>query len=479
MIVRIVALLSLLVPLAAAQTASQPGEDARPNIVILLSDDLRWDYLGVAGHPFLETPELDRLAREGACFENAVVVTPLCSPSRATLLTGMGIATHRIGRNGGEFPRRISNLAERLKAAGYTTALLGKTGFTDQPKGFDYLVDFLSPQDGGRGDTYNRAVLTAGDRKIKTDGFSTDALAALAVEHLGEVQRPFFLVLSVKNPHVPYTPPARHSRLYNDAEITLPESYRDPVGDLPGLIRHHRDDKAPLFVSMPLQKQYRALERAPSRKPPGPRLIRKYVKMIPSIDDALATLRKGLEEQGHWDNTVMIFTSDNGILLGEKGIFGKELLYEPSIRVPLLIRDPRGRAGLKIPGPVLNLDLAPTCLAYAGLTPPPEMTGRDLRPLLRGQAKTVREDCLLVSGYAPHLRRPAMMGVRGERFKYIRYLRGGLEEELFDLQSDPGERRDLSDDPAAAATLEKMRARLDELAKEDGLPGEWLEPFPF
>lgn len=471
-----------------AQERQPPGlpaggavRDARPNIVMIVTDDLRYDFTGYAGHPLLKTPAIDRLAHEGVVFDNAYVITPLCAPSRATLLTGLRTYTHGIVRNGMTLYASRPTIATRLHAAGYATALIGKFGLSDSstPRpGFDHWVSFRTRDEGGRGDTYVNPEFNVDGRVERSPGFSADALAKHATDWIQQPHdRPFFLLLALKTPHVPYLPPRRHAKLFVHDPIKLPDSYDDPPDNLPPLLRKIGYGDHPLCIGDPLRKQIESIRNGRPKEDPVSRFVRRYLKMIPSIDETVAKLREALENSGQLDHTVIIFTSDNGMLLGEKGIVGKELAYDPSIRVPLVMRLPgAAHNGRRVAQPVLNLDWAPTLLDLAGASAPIEMHGASLRPLLRGDARTWRRDWLMVSRAERGSDRPDFLAVCSRDWKYIRYVRGALFEELFDLRSDPGERTNLVSKPSAAAQLEHMRTRMGQLLEQAGHDRAWMVP---
>jgi len=471
---------------AAGQTQSAPATQsgsvpAGPNLILILTDDQRWDTLGCTGHPFIRTPTIDRLARDGVRFENAFVITPVCAPSRATILTGRSTFAHGVLNNDGVLPRREKTIATYLKQAGYQTAFLGKyhLGRNSQPKpGWDHWVEYTAPQEGGRGSTYRNAVFTVDGQAVPRPGFSTDVLAEYAVDWIGRPRdAPFFLLLALRNAHARWLPPERHRALYTDAPLRLPTSYRDPVERLPRFIRG--EQTAPPIIPADWMETFYEGAREKYTDDTLPRLLLDYARMIPSIDETVAKICDALRARGLGNNTVILYTSDNGLLAGEHGILGKGLPYEPSIRVPLILYDPRAHdGGRRLKQQVLNLDLAPTVLELAGLTPPPEMTGRSLLPLLADPQIACRQDWLIYSHVPPDARqRPDYIGLRSEQWKYVRYLRGGLEEELFDLRGDPDERCNLAGSPQHVARLEQFRARMRELMQADNLAAAWFEPF--
>ncbi len=444
-----------------------PAVPSRPNIVMVFTDDQRADFLGCSPHPFVNTPNIDSLARSGVRFDNMFVVTSLCCPSRATVLSGLYTHLTGVTENGQDLDYDASKpyLPRLLKEAGYTTAFIGKYHMGEKafprPE-FDYWA--AMDQNNGRG-KYIDPRLNINGKVISNTGHSTDVLSGLALDWLKERQdKPFFLLLSLRNLHFPWTPPARHADLYRNATVELPASF----DDAPGLLPWAGGGKQYTNLTGNLINKFS------DRSVGVTQFVRDYARMIPSIDENVGLLIQQLKKSGLYDNTVFLYSSDNGILLGEHGLVRKGLFYEPSIRVPLLIRyPPRLPADVKIDAQALNLDLAPTLLDLAGITPPAAMQGRSLIPVARGEEESWRQDWLFMEQY-PEGGRPPILAVRGERWKYVRAAGEAVEEELFDLVSDPGERHNLAGKAAHASRLESMRRRMKELLLEVKAPAEWM-----
>ncbi|MEM7583439.1 MAG: sulfatase-like hydrolase/transferase [Acidobacteriota bacterium] len=439
-----------------------------PNIVVVLSDDQRYDTLGMNGHPFIETPNIDRLARQGVRFDNSFVITSLCQPSRATLLTGRYTHRTQVTANRGANRNPEASMVVRLRQAGYRTGFFGKYHLEDctpRPE-FDHWECLAGRL--GQG-TYVEGKINVNGVKQPYEGYSTDTVTERANAWIASQQdRPFFALISVKNPHVPLTPPPRHAELYADAEIALPASADDPKEGLPAYVRAE-------MIAPALAQELEAQADTAAASDAAIGVLRSYARMIPSIDDVVGRVDAGLEAAGLRDHTLLVFTSDNGILLGEHGIFRKKLAYEPSIRVPLVMRLPgRIPAGSRPPQMVLNVDLAATFLDAAGVEPEPELEldGRSLLELLDNPRARWRESWVYI---APYRRRsqPPFLALRTERWKYVRYAGSPIEEQLFDLQSDPAERQNLAAAPASQRQLERMRRQLRQGARELELPPSW------
>ncbi len=442
--------------LLCAAVIAQPA--SRPNIVFILVDDLRWDALGVAGHPFIKTPNIDRIAKEGLLFRNAFVTTPLCSPSRASFLTGQYVHKHNIVGN--EKPQVFNPLSFKLttfpmllERAGYETAYVGKwhMGNDDAPRpGFDRWVSFK-----GQG-AYNDPVINFDGKAEKVPGYMTDLLSDYAIEFVKRQHaKPFMLYLAHKAIHGPFTPAERHKDLYSGQTIKRAPNAQDTLEGKPMLRRT-------------------VGERVAGRPGGGPsdEAIRNQMRCLTAIDEGVGRVLKALEETKQLDNTIVIFTSDNGYFWGEHGLGDKRAAYEESIRIPLFVRYPkmikagttREQAALN---PVLNIDIAPTLLELAGAPIPKEMHGRSLAPLFKGNPKKWRESFL--SEYFAEERFPniaSWQAVRTARWKYIHYTELDGADELYDLKTDPGEMKNLIGEPSAQSALKTMKQELQRLLKE-------------
>ncbi|MCC6389489.1 MAG: sulfatase-like hydrolase/transferase [Bryobacterales bacterium] len=433
----------------------------RPNFVFVLVDDLRFDELRCTGHPFAQTPNADRLAREGANFRNAFATTPLCSPSRASFLTGLYPHAHGIRDNTDRSAasHKLVTWPRVLHEAGYETAFLGKwhMGNDDSPRpGFDHWVSFP-----GQGETVD-PVLNVNGKILRTRGYVTDILTEQAAQFLERPRnKPFCLYLSHKaiHPNVQqrndgsitsygradeFIPAGRHRTLYQGESIPHRENYGIAPREKPALMR-------PIEGLAPLGRETATDDAT----------ILNRMRMTKAIDEGLGRLLDVLTRKGVLDETVIIFTSDHGYFHGEHGLnYERRLAYEEAIRIPLLIRYPPAfRAGSQPEGFALSIDIAPTVLELAGAAGP-KMHGRPL-------TKEPGRDAFLIEYYSdtvfPRIRNMGYHAVRTRRWKYIHY--GELDgmDELYDLSSDPYEMRNRIDGSPEAPEL---RRRLRELLKE-------------
>lgn len=451
----------------------------KPNILVIVTDDQRWDQFGLvqaeqgknALFPFLKTPHLDALANDGMRFRNAFVTTSLCSPSRSTILTGQFAHSHGVIDNytpASDQP----NWASILGNSGYTTAYFGKWhhGRQLERPGFDYVATFRGQGHymGTRFFIGENDARTTQDTKGYVDSHSVDYF----IDYLDAPRgKPFAAMIGLKAVHQPFIPMAEHAGVYRDEKI-LP---------------------APNWSSAPPWSNYR--NAAPKR-----RTYRNFwndiLETMLGLDQNLGRIIQALETHGLTDNTVVIFTSDNGYYLGEHLLGDKRSAYEESMRVPMLIRYPgEVSAGAQSDELVLNLDLAPTILDFAGVSPTEQMHGKSLRPLFSENPEPWREAILYEHWELPYdaekwpdkpgnqgalnvLRTPTILAVRTGEHKLITYPENDYESELFDLRDDPYETRNLAGDAEYAelrsAMCEKLAALLDEYQYSYLWPiGQW------
>ncbi len=448
---------------------AQPKNDSaqRPNIIFILVDDMRWDQLGTTGHPFVQTPNIDRIGREGMIFENAFVCTPLCSPSRASFLTGQYPHEHRIinnDRNGLSFvSHKLVTFPQMLRRAGYETAYIGKWHMGDDDTrrpGFDHWVSFRA-----QGLFIDPVINVNGERR-QTTGYMTDLLNQYALEFVEKKHdKPFTLFLAHKAVHSPFLPAKRHENLYADQNYVPPESANDDLKGKPMLTREVAPVDAIDLIGITPEPGEPRYGRGKEKED----IFLDHLRCLQSVDEGVGMLLDSLERSGQLDNTILIFASDNGFLFGEHGLFmNKRVAYEESLRIPLLMRYPK----LIQPGSTrkqmaLNIDLAPTLYELTGVEPPIKMHGKSLLPVLRDPDAELR-DGFLAEYYLEKItpRYAAWKAVRTERWKYIHYPELKDMDELYDLQSDPLEMNNLIGSPEHQTILKEMQARMDTLLKE-------------
>jgi N-acetylglucosamine-6-sulfatase len=452
--------------IAAATTYAVPAPN-RPNIVLIVVDDLRFDDLGAAGHPFVKTPNIDRLAREGARFLNAFATTPLCSPSRASILTGLYAHRHGIVDNTDRSAasHALATFPRGLQRAGYETAFIGKWHMgndeTRRP-GFDYWVAMK-----GQGQATNPLLNENGTSAI-VRGYVSDIFTERALEFLGRRrERPFFLQLAHKALHpdilqrddgstVPigeggFVPAERHWALYARDPLPRRANYGIPPRGKPALER--RIGKLPPLGASTVTSDD---------------TIRDRLRMLAAVDEGLGQVLEALSKKGILDDTLIVLTGDNGYFYGEHGLSEeRRLAYEESIRLPLLVRYPRlVKAGSKPAQIALTIDLAPTLLEIGGVAPERTLDGRSLVPVSRGLAPEWRTSFLIEywsDTVFPRIERMGYDAVRTERYKYVRYRELEGMDELYDLERDPYELENLIHSPGFVSVREALAAELGRL----------------
>ena len=474
MVIRCGVVLCWLVSLVSvpAVLAEETDIQMRPNFIFVLTDDQRYDEVGFL-NPILETPSMDALAGAGVHFRNAFVTTSLCSPSRASILSGQMMHNHGVIDNNRPLPDGIELFPARLKAAGYQTAFVGKWHmggevFSPRPE-FDFWVSFRGQGTYFPTDAFGRpSQLNVNGDLVPQQGYITDELTDYAFDFLSarDPARPFLLYLSHKAVHATFQPAPRHADQYAEAAIKLGEAPAADA-DVPLWVRNQRNswhgEEFPYHSELPLAE-----------------FKRQYHRTLSAVDDSLGRLLDWLREQSLEDNTIVVLMGDNGFLFGEHGLIDKRNAYETSMRVPLVVAAP----GLYAPGQVVdevvaNIDIAPTLLTLAGLPAPAHYDGMSFAHLPKRNPERRHElpapgpwrEALTYEYYWEfnYPQTPTVFALRTDRYKYIQYHGVWDTEELFDLQADPGETRNLIDDPAhLEVKVHLRRALYASLADRDG-----------
>ena len=468
-------LFMILVACSACPLQAQEGDpNSRPNVIFVLTDDQRWDQLSCEGHPYLETPHIDRLADEGVRFSHAFVTTSLCSPSRASYLSGLYAHTHGVVNNFTDYPKDLPSYPRQLKAAGYQTAYIGKwhMGEADDSRrpGFDYWISHR-----GQGDYFDTEFNVNGKRQV-VPGYYTSTLTQMTVDYLREkrtADRPFCLIVGHKAPHTPFTPEPKYQDLFKDVCVDYPHSAFDLTGK-PKWIEDRLDTWHGIYGPI-----YGFRKEFPDRSAPSvmdfQRFALAYTASIKSIDDSVGEMVATLEELELLDNTIIVYAGDNGMFLGEHGMTDKRSMHEPSIRVPLIVRySARIRPGQVRDDLVLNVDVAPSILEWCDAEPIPNIHGQSFAGLLEDVSAKWRDAFFYEYNYEKQFPyTPNVRGVRTRDWKYVHYPHGdGSPDrhlpELYHLASDPGERHNLSQDPRYQKQMEYLKTRLQQLQKKTG-----------
>ena len=414
------------------------AENERPNILFILSDDHRWDFLGSAGHPYVQTPSLDRLAGEGIRFENAFVTTSLCSPSRASFLTGQYAHTHGVKNN--MTPWRDSNVTflEILKQAGYDTAFIGKwhmPGKLPELRGVDTFITFTVQ--GGQGQYWKCPLIVNGQETPSRKPYITEELTEYAIEYLEKPRKnPFCLFLSHKAVHHAWLPPPDLKSMYEDLEPSFPKeadawatSTRGNIwGGTFGTLAYH---------------------------------FKNYCRCVVALDREIGRLLDKLKDLGLEKNTLVVYAGDNGYFWGEHRVVDKRWAYEESIRVPFIVRFPGmiPDPGRVAPQMVLNIDLAPTLLQAAGLPVAESMEGQSILPVLESGSVPGRNAWLYEYFKDFPYNVPPINAVRTATHMYMEY-QGGRPPELYDIVNDPRQRQNLIGTPEYGQLLREMKELL-------------------
>jgi arylsulfatase A-like enzyme len=472
----------LLVTLSALSVfASATQLNNPPNLIVIVVDDQRWDEYGAAGHPYLKTPNIDRLAEEGASFTSAYAVSPLCSPNRASILTGQYISRHGIVDNiaRDESSHRLDLFAKALKQAGYKTAHVGKWHMGNDPSprpGYDYWVSYA-----GQGRSLN-PVLFENGRSAEVGGYLTDILTDRAVSFVEqEHEKPFFLYLGHKalHPEVKqrddstidvaygskYLAAERHTGIYKDSVYPrrLNATSKAAIADKPVLeeVLAYKNSEA-------MGENWQSiLDKGTSEK-----TIRDRAEMLLAVDEGLGRLLAALEAKGILETTAVILTSDNGYYYGEHGLsIERRMPYEEGVHVPLLLRYPKlVPPGQKVEQFALSVDIAPTLLELAQVQIGPQVQGSSLLGLFAEEPRDWR-DSFLIEYVSYEKPMPWMIDtsykvIRKGSYKYIHWIQHEGKDELYDLANDEYEMNNLIDEPGQQGRIAELRKELGLLVAE-------------
>lgn len=498
-------LLGIAALFSAANAGPTDKTPQRPNIIFMMSDDHAYQAISAYGSGLNETPNIDRIAREGAIFTRACVTNSICAPSRAVMLTGKHSFVNGKVDNVQPFNWDQDNFPKQLQKAGYQTAMIGKIHLDGLPQGFDYSM--VLP---GQGQYYNPDFLINGVKK-RIEGYCTEITTEYALKWLSETRdksKPFCLLFHQKAPHRNWLPAPKYVNLYDDKTFTPPANYYDDyngrgtaakmqemkvdghmqwgqdfklivdpngdstkfVGDLQRMNPEQRANWMNAYESenqafLKAKLQGKALAEWKYN-----RYIKDYLRCIKSVDDGVGEVLDYLDKNGLTENTIVVYTSDQGFYLGEHGWFDKRFMYEESFRTPLLIRYPKEiKPGTKISKLVQNLDFAPTFLDYAGVAIANDIQGESFRKLVSGASGEWRD-----AVYYTYYEYPSVhmvkrhYGVATERYKLIHFYYDVDEWEMYDLQKDPSEMQSVYNNPAYAGVQKMMHQKLTELRVKYG-----------
>ena len=446
---------------AATLSAANAKASKPRNIIFILSDDHRYDALGfMKAQPWLETPQLDRIAHEGIHFKNAFVTTALCSPSRASILTGVYAHKHRIVDNNTAIPAGTVFFPSYLQKVGYKTGFFGKWHMgaeTDEPKpGFDEWVSFR-----GQG-TYlpNPNGLNVNGKHVPQKGYITDELTDYSLAWLRTLpkEQPYFLYLSHKAVHADFVPAERHKGRYKDAKFIYP-----PTMAATGDMAQHR----PMWVQNQ-RNSWHGVDYAYHSNLDIAEYYKRYCETLMAVDESVGRVFDELAARDELDSTLVIYMGDNGFAFGEHGLIDKRTSYEESMRVPMLARCPElFHGGQTVKEVVAGLDIMPTVLDVAGAPIPAGLDGNSWLPIVQGKPADWRKELLYEYYWERNYpQTPTQHALRTDRYKFIRYQGIWDIDELYDLQEDPLESRNLIFSEKHQTLIKQMRERLFDLLEE-------------
>lgn len=456
--------------LVFAERHKGPASSERPNIIFILTDDQRWDALGYSGNDIIQTPEMDKLAQSGTYFRNAIVTTPICSASRTSIFTGLHERTHKYTFQTGNVRREYMKKAypELLRQAGYYNGFYGKFGvnYTHREAMFDEveIYDRNNSYKDYRGYYYKMLDSDTVHLTRYTGQKALDFIESVPSD------KPFSLSLSFSAPHAHDGAPLQY--FWQEEPDKLYQNMEMPMAAI-------SDDKYFEALPKPVQEGFNRVRWFWKNDTPEKyqRSTKGYYRMIYGIDLEIAKIRNKLAEKGLDKNTIIILMGDNGFFLGERQISGKWLMYDNSIRVPLIVYDPRVNKHRDIDEMGLNIDLPATILDFAGIDIPDTYQGRSLAPLVKGHEKTLNRDTILVEHLWEFEHIPPSEGVRTNQWKYMRYINDKSSEELYNLKNDPIEVKNLVSNLKHKKVLNEFRDKMDDLGRRyadpySGIPSD-------
>jgi arylsulfatase A-like enzyme len=468
-----------------AMQSQSSGE--RPNIIFIMTDDHASHAMSCYGSRINKTPNLDRIAEDGMLFKNCFCTNSICAPSRAVILTGKYSHLNGLIDNKVSFDGSQQTFPKILQKAGYDTAMIGKWHLKSSPTGFDYWA--VLP---GQGRYYDPEFIEMGEKKV-FKGYVTDVITDKTIDWLEngrDKKKPFCLVSQHKAPHSNWQPGPKHKDMYKDVDIPEPETFND---DYSTRSEAARDNEMTIERHLDLQYGKGDMRMTPPKELKGQAIkkwkyqqyIKDYLRCVASVDDNVGRLLDYLDKAGLSENTVVIYTSDQGFYLGDHGWYDKRFMYEESLRMPLLVRFPKEiPAGSVSDAMVLNLDFAQTVLDYAGTAEPVDMQGESIRPLLQGN----RPPDWRKEMYYHYYEYPGWhmvkrhYGIRTERYKLMHFYYDIDAWELYDLKNDPHELNNVYADPKHTGIVKELKKKLKRLQKQygdsDELARKLLEKYP-
>ena len=443
---------------------SAQSADRRPNILYIMADDHAAHAISAYGSKLIQTPNIDRIAKEGMRFTNCFVTNSICTPRRAAILTGKYAHINGVpvfNRLDGSQP----TLAKYLQKAGYHTGMIGKWHLGSDPTGFDYWN--ILPGQG----LYHDPIFITAEGEKKHAGYSTDLITKFSIDFLKNrpQDKPFFLMCHHKAPHRPWEPDPKHAKKWENVQVPEPVTFNDNYSTRSDAAREAtmRIDKD--LTATDLKKEPpKGLSGVELKKWKYQRYMRDYLACVDSVDENVGRLLQYLDKNGLAENTLVIYTSDQGFFLGDHDWFDKRFMYEESLRMPFVVRWPSQiKSGAVSDGMILNVDFAPTLLAAAGEKIAKEIQGRSFLPLLKGEKQKDWRTSMYYRyyHYPFHHQVQPHYGVRTQRHKLI-FFNKIDQWELYDLEKDPHEMKNLYADPAYAGAVKQLKEEMYRLKKE-------------
>ena len=453
---------------ALAETAG--SQEKRPNILFIMSDDHASHAISAYGSRINRTPHIDRLTREGMRFDNCFCTNSICAPSRAVILTGKYSHRNGVMDNARPFDGSQQTFPKLLRQAGYQTAIVGKWHLKSPPTGFDYSN--VLPGQGA----YHDPVMVENGLRKKCTGYVTDLITDSALQWLRNRagDKPFLMMLHHKAPHANWEPDPKHAEMFADTKIPRPETFDDDYETRTAQIANHRLHVGPKQWELHFQRLGQipqGMTGQQTREWVYQVYMKHYLRCIASVDDNVGRVLDYLDEAGLSDNTIVVYTSDQGFFLGDHGLYDKRFMYEHALRMPLLMRYPKEiKPGTTSDHIVLNLDFASTLLDYAGVAIPSDIQGQSFRPIAQGQAPGNWRRAMYYHFYEKAYRIGPHEGIRTQRYKLIHFLYGDEGWELYDLEEDPHEMDNLYGHPENQQLVRQLKKRMETLKKGYDLP---------
>ncbi|MFC1764493.1 sulfatase [Planctomycetota bacterium] len=489
-------MITLVLGVGAGWSSTSVNVEDRPNILFIMSDDhtsQAWGIYGGILQEYVHAPNISRLAREGCVLENCLVSNSICTPSRATILTGQYSHVNGVKTLSGALAPEKENIAKVMRRGGYQTSMIGKWHLKQEPTGFDYYC--VLP---GQGRYWDPVMKTRdnwedGDHGGKPyKGFSTDVVADMTIDWIDkrDKSKPFMAMCQFKATHEPFDYPKRFSDLYRDVNIPAPDSFYDRGAETTGrtfkgqsidnlkkrylFASNHPDQRLDFMHYPELPFSVEGLNDSDARMKTYQKFVKDFMRCGAAIDDNIGKLLDYLDKTGLAENTVVIYTADQGYFLGEHGWFDKRLIYKESIHMPFVIRYPKEiPVGTRNRDIIENVDFSALFCDYAGIAYPNTMQGHSFRENLKGHTSKQRRDYGYYRYWEHSKDRPGHFGIRGQRYKLAFFYGNGLNLnsdgpdgqprrfwEFFDLQKDPYELRNAYDDREYLEIIKQMKAEI-------------------